>query len=56
MIWQIAAILLATAAAVMSLMNFENSFSNAHQRIGLATYALIWVQPLVAFLRPERLT
>lgn len=48
------AILLATAAAVLSVINFENSFSNTHQRLGAALYALIWIQPVVAFLRPHR--
>ncbi|WOL11000.1 cytochrome b561 domain-containing protein [Canna indica] len=51
---QILASLMATAAAVLSLTNFENSFNNAHQRIGLALYGLIWVQPVIAFLRPHK--
>ncbi|CAD5182242.1 unnamed protein product [Musa acuminata subsp. malaccensis] len=51
---QTVAILLATAAAVLSVINFENSFSNTHQRLGAALYALIWIQPVVAFLRPHR--
>ncbi|WOK93538.1 cytochrome b561 domain-containing protein [Canna indica] len=51
---KIIAILMTTAAAVLSLMNFENSFNNTHQRIGLALYALIWIQPLTAFSRPPR--
>ncbi|RWW86580.1 hypothetical protein BHE74_00004631 [Ensete ventricosum] len=54
LIVQITAILLATAAAVLSLINFENSFDNTHQRIGLAVYAFIWTQPIIAFFRPHR--
>ncbi|KAG6498486.1 cytochrome b561 domain-containing protein At2g30890-like [Zingiber officinale] len=51
---QILAILLATVAAVLSLINFENSFNNTHQKIGLVLYGLIWIQPLIAFVRPRR--
>ncbi|KAG0458143.1 hypothetical protein HPP92_023300 [Vanilla planifolia] len=53
-ILQITAVLLATGAAVLSIKNFKNSFSNTHQRVGLALYGLIWVQPLTGFLRPQR--
>ncbi|XP_077229417.1 cytochrome b561 domain-containing protein At4g18260-like [Tasmannia lanceolata] len=53
-ILQIASVLLATAGAIMSIKNFDNSFNNTHQRIGLALYALIWVQPLIGFCRPQR--
>ncbi|XP_058101116.1 cytochrome b561 domain-containing protein At4g18260-like [Magnolia sinica] len=53
-ILQIASVLLTTAGAVMSIKNFENSFSNTHQRIGLALYALMWLQPLIGFCRPQR--
>jgi hypothetical protein len=51
---QIAAVLLATGGAALSLMNFENSFSNSHQRVGLALYGFMWLQPLIGFFRPER--
>ncbi|XP_038987526.1 cytochrome b561 domain-containing protein At2g30890-like [Phoenix dactylifera] len=51
---QMIATLLATAGAVLAIMNFENSFSNTHQRTGLALHALIWIQPLIGFLRPRR--
>uniref|UniRef100_A0A0D9V3W1 Cytochrome b561 domain-containing protein n=1 Tax=Leersia perrieri TaxID=77586 RepID=A0A0D9V3W1_9ORYZ len=50
----IAAVLLATGGATLSLMNFENSFSNSHQRVGLALYGFMWLQPLIGFFRPER--
>ncbi|KAF8408903.1 hypothetical protein HHK36_004973 [Tetracentron sinense] len=53
-ILQILSLLLATAGAVMSIKNFENSFNNNHQRIGLALYGVIWVQALIGFLRPQR--
>ncbi|WVZ99602.1 hypothetical protein U9M48_044872 [Paspalum notatum var. saurae] len=51
---QILAVVLATAGAVLSISNFENAFNNTHQRIGLALYAFIWLQPLIGFLRPDR--
>lgn len=51
---QIAAVLLATGGAALSLMNFDNSFSNSHQRVGLALYGFMWLQPLIGFFRPER--
>ncbi|XP_078167963.1 cytochrome b561 domain-containing protein At2g30890-like [Carex rostrata] len=51
---QTAAVALATAGAVLSLKNFQNSFNNTHQRIGLALYGFIWFQPLLGFLRPNR--
>ncbi|XP_066306740.1 cytochrome b561 domain-containing protein At2g30890-like [Miscanthus floridulus] len=51
---QTVAVLLATGGAVLSLMNFENSFSNSHQRVGLALYGVMWLQPIIGFFRPER--
>lgn len=53
-ILQIVSVLLATSGAVLSIKNFENSFSNTHQRIGLVLYALIWIQPLIGSCRPNR--
>ncbi|KAB8455110.1 hypothetical protein FH972_025263 [Carpinus fangiana] len=47
-------ILVATAGAVMSIKNFNNSFKNYHQRIGLLLYGIIWLQALVGFVRPKR--
>ncbi|KAM0858444.1 hypothetical protein ACQ4PT_047831 [Festuca glaucescens] len=51
---QIAAVLLATSGAALSLMHFENSFSNTHQRVGLALYVFMCLQPIIGFFRPER--
>ncbi|KAM2582600.1 hypothetical protein TB1_004718 [Malus domestica] len=51
---QVLSVLLATAGAAMSLRNFENSFNNNHQRLGLALYAAIWIQTLIGFFRPRR--
>lgn len=53
-ILQVASVLLATAGAIMSMKNFENSFNNTHQRIGLVLYGIILVQPLIGFCRPQR--
>ncbi|XP_059450763.1 cytochrome b561 domain-containing protein At4g18260-like isoform X2 [Corylus avellana] len=47
-------VLLATAGAVMSIKNFNNSFNNYHQRIGVLLYAIIWLQALIGFVRPQR--
>ncbi|KAJ8749398.1 hypothetical protein K2173_018890 [Erythroxylum novogranatense] len=51
---QVVSLLLATAGAVMSIKNFDNSFSNHHQRIGVALYGMIWLQAIVGFIRPHR--
>ncbi|KAK8653973.1 hypothetical protein V6N13_127954 [Hibiscus sabdariffa] len=47
-------LLLATVGAVMSVKNFNNSFNNHHQRLGLALYGIIWLQALTGVLRPWR--
>ncbi|KAH7545142.1 hypothetical protein FEM48_Zijuj01G0061900 [Ziziphus jujuba var. spinosa] len=47
-------VLVATAGAVLSIKNFENSFNNNHQRIGLALYIAIWIQAIMGFLRPHK--
>ncbi|KAF3443569.1 hypothetical protein FNV43_RR13256 [Rhamnella rubrinervis] len=43
----------ATAGAVISFRNFNNTFNNNHQRIGITLYGLIWLQALIGFLRPQ---
>ncbi|XP_011098392.2 cytochrome b561 domain-containing protein At2g30890-like [Sesamum indicum] len=53
-ITQVLAVLLATAGAVMSIKYFDNSFSNDHQRIGLAFYIIMWLQALIGIFRPHR--
>ncbi|XP_039058232.1 cytochrome b561 domain-containing protein At4g18260-like [Hibiscus syriacus] len=53
-ILQTVAVLLATVGAVVSIKNFENSFNNNHQRLGLALYGAILMQALVGFFRPPR--
>ncbi|KAK0589419.1 hypothetical protein LWI29_014098 [Acer saccharum] len=47
-------VLLSTAGAILSVKNFNNSFSNHHQKIGVALYGIIWLQALIGFLRPHR--
>ncbi|XP_022769969.1 cytochrome b561 domain-containing protein At2g30890-like [Durio zibethinus] len=51
---QILSVLLATAGAVMSVKNFNNSFNNHHQRLGVALYGIIWLQALTGVLHPWR--
>ncbi|KAF3777844.1 Cytochrome b561 domain-containing protein [Nymphaea thermarum] len=51
---EIISVLLATVGAIMALKNFENKFNNTHQKIGLAIYALIWLQPFIGLCRPHR--
>ncbi|KAB2078233.1 hypothetical protein ERO13_A06G137100v2 [Gossypium hirsutum] len=53
-IFQTLAVLLVTVGAVMSIKNFENSFNNHHQRLGLALYVAIWMQALIGIFRPPR--
>uniref|UniRef100_A0A7N0T455 Cytochrome b561 domain-containing protein n=1 Tax=Kalanchoe fedtschenkoi TaxID=63787 RepID=A0A7N0T455_KALFE len=53
-IFQVVSVLLVTAAAVLSIQKFENSFKNNHQRVGLALYAGVWFQALLGFCRPHR--
>ncbi|KAK8669513.1 hypothetical protein V6N13_106941 [Hibiscus sabdariffa] len=50
----ILSVLLVTAGALMSIKNFNNSFNNYHQRLGVALYGIIWVQALTAALRSCR--
>ncbi|XP_059669042.1 cytochrome b561 domain-containing protein At4g18260 [Cornus florida] len=52
-ILQMLSVLLATVGAVLSIKNFENSFSNSHQRLGLALYGAIWIQALIGFCKPR---
>ncbi|KAI9176541.1 hypothetical protein LWI28_004051 [Acer negundo] len=51
---QTLSVLLSTAGAILSIKNFNNSFSNHHQKIGVALYGIIWLQALIGFLRPHR--
>lgn len=53
-ILQVISVLLATVGAALSIRNFENTFDNSHQRIGLALYGAIYVQVLIGFRRPKR--
>ncbi|QHN91110.1 cytochrome b561 domain-containing protein At2g30890-like [Arachis ipaensis] len=53
-ILQKAAVLIATAGAIMSIKNFNNSFNNNHQRLGLALYGVVWLQVIVGIFRPQR--
>ncbi|KAI3465929.1 hypothetical protein Pfo_022592 [Paulownia fortunei] len=53
-ITQVFSVLLATAGAVMSIKYFDNSFSNDHQRIGLAFYVVMWLQAFLGIFRPNR--
>ncbi|XP_057441348.1 cytochrome b561 domain-containing protein At4g18260-like [Lotus japonicus] len=48
------AVLLATVGAIMSIKNFNLSFNNNHQRVGVALYGIIWLQVLVGIFRPQR--
>ncbi|GLT57007.1 hypothetical protein SLA2020_300140 [Shorea laevis] len=51
---EILSTLLATVGAAMSIKNFDNSFNNHHQRLGLVLYSVIWLRALLGFLRPQR--
>ncbi|MQL90801.1 hypothetical protein Taro_023414 [Colocasia esculenta] len=49
-----ASVILATVGAVHAAKNFENAFSNSHQRMGLALFALLCLQPFTGIFRPHR--
>ncbi|KAL0673751.1 hypothetical protein Bca4012_001732 [Brassica carinata] len=51
---QMVAVIIVTIGAVMSIKNFNNSFNNHHQRLGVGLYAIVWLQALFGFLRPSR--
>ncbi|TYG94314.1 hypothetical protein ES288_A11G178800v1 [Gossypium darwinii] len=51
---QILSVLLVTIGAIMSIKNFNNSFNNHHQRLGVALYGIIWLQALTGALRSCR--
>ncbi|KAI4305999.1 hypothetical protein L6164_029318 [Bauhinia variegata] len=51
---QMLAVLLGTAGAIMSIKNFNNSFNNNHQRVGVALYGIIWLQAILGIFRPQR--
>lgn len=48
------AVILVTIGAILSIKNFNNSFSNYHQQLGIGLYAIVWFQALLGFLRPPR--
>ncbi|VVB01941.1 unnamed protein product [Arabis nemorensis] len=51
---QMVAVILLTIGAIMSIKNFNNSFNNPHQRLGIGLYVIVWFQALLGFLRPPR--
>ncbi|EFH55543.1 predicted protein [Arabidopsis lyrata subsp. lyrata] len=51
---QMVAVILVTIGAIMSIKNFNNSFNNHHQQLGIGLYAIVWFQALLGFLRPPR--
>ncbi|KAL1190630.1 Cytochrome domain-containing protein [Cardamine amara subsp. amara] len=51
---QMVAVILVAIGAIMSIKNFNNSFSNHHQRLGIGLYAIVWFQAVLGFLRPSR--
>ncbi|XP_010510275.1 PREDICTED: cytochrome b561 domain-containing protein At2g30890-like isoform X1 [Camelina sativa] len=51
---QMVAVILVTIGAIMSVKNFNNSFNNHHQRLGIGLYVIVWFQALLGFLRPPR--
>lgn len=51
---QTLAVILATVGAILSLLKFNNKFQYTHQRLGLGLYIILWLQPIVGLLRPER--
>jgi len=50
---QVIAVLAVICAAVVGVTKFDNSFTYTHERLGLALWILVWLAPLVGFIRPE---
>lgn len=51
---QVIAVLAVICAAVVGIAKFDNSFVYTHERLGLALWILVWLAPLVGFVRPEQ--
>ncbi|KAG0613403.1 hypothetical protein M758_6G100100 [Ceratodon purpureus] len=50
---QVIAVLAVICSAVVAIMKFDNNFHYTHERLGLALWILVWLAPLVGFIRPD---
>ncbi|XP_002978115.2 cytochrome b561 domain-containing protein At4g18260 [Selaginella moellendorffii] len=53
LIIQSIALLVSAGGAVLSFRKFSNQFMHTHQRLGLALWAVAWVQPFIGIIRPR---
>lgn len=51
---QCVAVVCVIVAAVVGIKKFDNTFDYTHERLGLALWILVWLAPLVGFVRPEQ--
>ena len=52
--FQVIAVLAVIISAVVSILKFDNNFHYTHERLGLALWILVWLAPLVGFIRPDQ--
>lgn len=41
-------------SAVVAILKFDNKFHYTHERLGLALWILVWIAPLLGFIRPDQ--
>jgi hypothetical protein len=52
---QVLGVILSTIAFAIAANKFEvTTWDNTHVKLGLAIMILIWLQPLLSFVRPRR--
>jgi len=51
---QVIAVLATICGAVVGIIKFDNTFDYTHERLGLALWILVWLAPLVGFIRPAQ--
>lgn len=50
---QVVAVLAVICSAVVAIVKFDNNFHYTHERLGLALWILVWLAPLIGFIRPD---
>jgi hypothetical protein len=52
--FQVVAVLAVICSAVVAIVKFDNKFHYTHERLGLALWILVWLAPLIGFIRPDQ--
>lgn len=52
--FQVIAVLAVICSAVVAILKFDNNFHYTHERLGLALWILVWIAPLLGFIRPDQ--